>query len=250
MIRSLPILLAVVLLTAPALAGEDERAGRLAQLRADVAELSEQIDLARDDQRARLRALDAQKTDAQLQARRSELRLSELHRFTEERRAALLSEDNTGDALTPVIEAALDDLRVSVRGGLPFRTAERLAALDDLAAKLDQGVLRPQQGAHRTWQAYEDELRLTRENALDRQVISLNDHEVLVEVARVGMLAIYFRTESGVVGHAVQIDGAWSWQTYADSTQIQQVERFFDALEKQIRAGWFELPDLIPEEGA
>ncbi len=244
-----PILLVLLAASSIAMAGDD-RATRLAELRADVADLSEQIDFSTEEHRAELRTLDAQKTDAQLRNRRVEIRLEELQRLTEERRASLMGEDHTGADLVPVIRDALQQLRQSIRAGLPFRTAERLAAVDALEAKLDEGVIRPQQAAHRTWQFYEDELRLTRENALDRQVIQLDGEDLLVDVARVGMMAIYFRTEAGSVGHAVDAQGTWRWQAYEDAAQTDQVEALFDALEKQIRAGWFDLPDLITEDGA
>lgn len=241
---ALPLLLA---LAGPALAQDDARARRLADLRAEVAELSETIELERDDLRARLRAIDAQKADVQVQLRRAELRLTELRKAADERKDALAGEESAGEALTPAIKEGLAELRKVVRSGLPFRVQERLDALDALEAQVDEGVLRPRKAAHRVWQFYEDELRLTRENALDRQLISLEGDELFVEVARIGMLAIYFRTEEGVVGHAVRSGDDWTWTPYTDAGSIEHVEGLFDALEKQIRAGWFELPDLVEE---
>lgn len=246
MTQALPLLLAFVA-GSPALAQDDARARRLADLRAEVAELSETIELERDDLRARLRALDAQKADVQVQLRRAELRLTELRKAADERKDALAGEESAGEALNPVIKDGLAELRKVVRAGLPFRVDERLAALDALEAQVDEGVLRPRKAAHRVWQFYEDELRLTRENALDRQVIELGGEEVFAEVARIGTLAIYFRTEEGVVGRAVRSGEDWTWTPYTDAASIEQVEGLFDALEKQIRAGWFELPDLIEE---
>jgi len=229
-------------------AQQDDRAERLAQLRADVTDLSEQVDLEREEMRARLRALDAQKADAQVQLRRVELRLTELRKAADERKEALAGEENTEDALLEPVREGITLLRGVVSTGLPFRTQERLDALDKLEAQIDEGVLRPQKAAHRVWTFFEDELRLTRENALDRQVITLDGEELLVEVARAGMLAMYFRTEDGRIGHAVRSGTDWTWVTYTDSAKIDAVNAFFDALGKQIRVGWFTLPDLIVEE--
>lgn len=246
--RALPILLALAWAPSASAQETDARASRLADLRAEVAELAEAIELEREDLRARLRALDAQKADVQVQLRRAELRLTELRKAADERKEDLAGEASAGEALKPVVKAGLDDLRKVVRAGLPFRVVERLEALDKLEAQVDEGVLSPRKAAHRTWQFYEDELRLTRENALDRQIIPFEGAESLVEVARVGMLAMYFRTEEGVVGHAVRNGDGWDWVPYTDPAAKEQVDTLFDALGKQIRSGWFELPDLV--EGA
>jgi len=241
--------LAFILALSPLAFGqEDERAARLAELRAEVADLAEEIEMEREDQRGRLRALDAQKADAQVQLRRAELRLTEVQKAMEERREALAGEENSGDALTPVVRDALDQLRSLVRSGLPYRVDERLAALDRLEAQVDEGVLRPQKAAHRVWQFFEDELRLTRENALDRQVIELAGSDTLVQVARVGMLAVYFKAEDGRIGQAVRTDGGWQWVVLDDPADAEHVDAFIDALGKQIRTGWFHLPGLIPSE--
>lgn len=243
--RLLPLLV-LTALALPASAQEtDARARRLADLRAEVAELSESIELEREDLRARLRALDAQKADVQVQLRRSELRLTELRKAVSERSEALAGEETAGGALVPVVKQALGELRTEVRAGLPFRTAERLDALDKLEAQLDAGTLDPRKAAHRTWQFTEDELRLTRENAIDRQVIQLGGADVLAQVARVGMVQIYFRTDDGQVGRAVRASDGWTWTPYTDTAATEQVNGLFDALEKQIRSGWFALPDLV-----
>ncbi len=237
-------LLALSLATPASAQETDARARRLADLRASVAQLSEDIELEREDLRSRLRALDAQKADVQVQLRRAELRLGELRKVARERKESLAGEASAGEALTPVVKDALTDLRTAIRAGLPFRTDERLAALDKLEAQVDEGVLSPRKATHRAWQFYEDELRLTRENAIDRQVIDLNGEQVLCEIARVGMLGLYFRTEEGVVGRAVREGDRWTYTPYTDAESIEQVTSLFDALEKQIRSGWFTLPDL------
>lgn len=244
MLRALLPILALTLASSASAQESDERATRLADLRSEVAELAETIELEREDLRGRLRALDAQKADVQVQLRRAELRLNELRKVADERKESLAGEASAGEALKPIVNEALVDLRKVVRSGLPFRVDERLEALDKLQAQVDEGVLTPRKAAHRAWQFYEDELRLTRENAIDRQILDLQGEQVLAEVARVGMLAIYFRTEEGVVGRAVRDGDGWTWTSYTDAESIEQVNGLFDALEKQIRSGWFELPGL------
>ena len=102
--------------------------------------------------------------------------------------------------------------------------------------------MRPQRAAAQTWQFVEDELRLTRESAMDRQVVPFEGSEHLAEVARIGMIAMYFRTGEGQVGRAVLRDGQWAFEAFASAADIERVDNVFDALTKQIRQGWFELP--------
>ncbi|TNE84873.1 MAG: DUF3450 family protein [Deltaproteobacteria bacterium] len=234
----------LAVLAIPAAHAEDasEYAARLAELRADVASLNEAIEMEKEDQRGQLRGLDAQKAELQAQIRREELRVRQLQEAVAERETLLADDSESADELVPVITATLTALKTSVNEGLPYRVSERLAAIEELETKLADGSLRPQRAAARTWQFVEDELRLTRENTLDRQIIEIDGEDALVEVARVGMVAMYFRTDDGRVGRAVGSAGNWSFETYAKGATSERVEGVFDALTKQIRAGWFELP--------
>ena len=46
----------------------------------------------------------------------------------------------------------------------------------------------------------------------------------------------------GQVGRAVLRDGQWAYEAFASAADIERVDNVFDALTKQIRQGWFELP--------
>ena len=108
----------------------------------------------------------------------------------------------------------------------------------------------PQKASSRLWAFVEDELRLTRENGLYRQTITLASDELLVDVARVGMVAMYFKTDDGRYGRTVNNGGAWSYELVQDKESQKQIEGLFDAFKKNIRVGFFELPNALPEGGA
>ncbi|MCO4745728.1 MAG: DUF3450 family protein [Proteobacteria bacterium] len=217
-------------------------ASQLADLRADVAALNEAIEAEKEGQRGRLRSLDAQKAELEAQIRREELRIRQLRSAVAEREALLADDVEGADTLVPVVLETLAGLRASVKSGLPFRVTERLDALAELERKTQDGTLRPQRAAARTWQFIEDELRLTRETSLDRQVIQLEGEDHLVEIARVGMIALYFRTDAGRVGRAIDGAEGWTFEPITDAATEARVLDVFDALTKQIRSGWFELP--------
>ncbi len=218
------------------------RAEQLAKLRGDVAALQGQLAERKDVLDTQLRALDAQRIDLEVQARREELRAAQVQSDLATQLARTESDAGLEDEVRPALVQGFAALRAQVSGGLPFRVAERIAALDELEAQVARGDLLPTRALGRLWAFAEDELRLTRENVLDRQVVSLPDGDVLSEVARVGMVGLYFRAPDGRVGRAVRADGSWSWEALSDAESRRQIESLFETLRKGIRTGWFELP--------
>lgn len=222
------------------------RAENLARLRAEVEALATEVSLAKEDLRARLRSIDTRVAEAESEIRREEVRLTQLEGEAERTRQLISAQGANADVLVPAVEDGLASMRAVVAGGLPYRVDERLEALAELEAGLEGGSLSAEDAAARLWGLAEDELRLTKENGLDKQVITLEGEELLVQVARLGMVALYFRTEDGRVGRAARgADGAWTWVTLEGAEEQAQLADLFDALDKGIRVGWFELPYAI-----
>jgi hypothetical protein len=235
-----------MLLCRAAVAGDvEEQAVRLASLRAEVDSLSSALEMEKDDLRSRLRAVEAQKVDLEVQIRREELRMERL--IAEEvSRMALLEQDGVEDDLTPAVKEGIALLHGTVTAGLPYQRPARLSALADLETRLSDSTLSPEQVAARLWAFAEDERRLTRENALSRQVLALADGEVLADVARLGMVAMYYRTPDGGYGQAVQRGSDWQLEPVSDAAEVEQLAALFDALTRGIHVGWFTLPRPLP----
>ena len=236
-------------LTGSALAQDDlgSRAENLARLRGDVEALSTEVELAKEDLRARLRSIDTRVAEAESEIRREEVRLTQLEGDAERTRQLISSQGANADVLTPAVRDGIVALRGAVEGGLPYRTEERLAAIAEIEAGLDGGTVSAEDAGARLWGLSEDELRLTKENGLDKQVIVLDGQEMLVQVARIGMVALYFQTEDGRMGFAQKSGGAWTWVMVTKTEEQAQVADLFDALNKGIRVGWFELPYALTE---
>ena len=243
-----PFVAAVIMLGVGAVAHADptDRAERLAALRAEVETLGHTLTLEQAELAARLQTLALSRSELEVAIRQDELQLAQLQLEID----ALRAEDAGDDGAPLLAEAARDGiarLRPLVVSGLPYRVPERLAALDELAAGLDSGAVAPHRAVGRLWQTWEDELRLGAENAIDRQTIRLGGDEVLVDVARVGRVALFFRTADGRVGWAERSGDGWGWTLASDREGRGQVLALFDALDKQIRVGAFTLPDAFPE---
>lgn len=229
----------------------DSRAAELARLRREVETLSHELQLDKEELRARLKATEAQKLEIEVQLRREELRLAQIEGEAASRVTELSAHTGEASDLGPALQASIRLIWAEVEAGLPFRSAERLAELDRLDNDLKQGVVTPEAASARLWAFVEDELRLSRENALDRQIVALPEGEVLAEVARLGMVALYFRTDGGVVGAARRqagqsgdgSGGAWTWVVFTDRDQQKAVEHLFEKLRHGVRSGAFTLPN-------
>ena len=220
---------------------------QLAELREEVSALSQALADGRDTHRAELRSISTQQADVDLQVRRETLRLEQLKLAIASKQALVEEESARSEALIAPLNDGMDRLETLIAEGIPYRTQDRLDAVDTLRTQLDAKTLNPQEATSRLWQALEDELRLTRENILDRQVIELRGEDQLVEVARLGMVALYYRTEEGEVGRALTTGSGYSFIPYDTPEESAQVMALFDALKKQIRTGFFTLPNPLPE---
>lgn len=245
--RARVLALALLMSAGVAHAGNvQQQAEQLAQLRAEVEGLSEQLQADKDDSRGRLRAIEAQKVELEVQIRRQELRLERLLDEERRQRELLAEAEGGGSDLGGTVTGAIAALRGEVAAGLPFKQDQRLAAIDELQGKLDDETMTAEQVAARVWAFAEDERRLTRENTLDRQVIQYGGEEVLVDIVRIGMVALYWRAPDGTVGRAARQGGAWTY-TPMTGAEGEAVLDLFDTMGKGIRTGWFSLPGLAAE---
>ncbi len=228
----------------PAIAqgGADPLAERLIQLRGEVEQINGELELLREEQRTVLAGLNAQRAELAASVDRQQLLAREAAAKLAEAEARAAEAGASGDALTPLLLAAVDALSASVRAGLPFKIEERLAELDGFRTQLGNGSLSPARGVNRLWAFYEDEFRLTRENGLHSQTLQVGDERVLADVAKLGAMALYFRTQDGRYGRAERAGTGWRFVELTDRADQQRVVALFDALRKQIRSGWFELP--------
>ncbi|MEZ4266398.1 MAG: DUF3450 family protein [Myxococcota bacterium] len=226
---------------APSLAAE------LARLRTEVETLSGSIQGELDDRRMRLRGLQAQRTELELELQRESMRLTQAQTRIDAQRAAVAEATAARDAVGPAVRAAILTIKQAVSTGLPYRTAERAAELTSLTERLDDKLLTPAAVLARLWERVEDELRLARQSGLDRQVIAVEGVEALADVIHVGMVMLYFRLADGRSGRAVREGLGWRYQVLSAEVDKAQLAALFDAFGKRLRTGYFELPTALPD---
>ena len=57
---------------------------------------------------------------------------------------------------------------------------------------------------------------------------------------------MYFRTRDLQYGRAVETGAGWRFELLDSAADQERVARLFDSLRKQIRQGYFELPNALP----
>jgi hypothetical protein len=237
---------AVALAAAPAFSGElAPLAARLAQLRSEVETLSAQISERSQDAQDRTRSFTRQRQELELELLRERARVERLRAQLAQRRQEIAAQASDEQELSPLFDRSAARVRAYLTASLPFRTAERLAELDKIEEQVRTGLLRHPQALMRLWSLVEDELRMTRESGLYRQAIVLDGTERLADVARLGTVALYFQTSDQRSGYAVRDKGAWVYRELTDKRDRGQVGALFDAFKKQLRVGFFELPNAL-----
>ena len=167
--------------------------------RSRVEELNNNLQSRKSLYEARIRAAQARLADLEASIQRQELSNAELNNQIE-----------SAGPVAPTIDeqeqrrrlGIIDRLRKQIAASLNFKRAERLKALNSFAddprmLTSDAGVFYP-----RLWTLMDDELRMQKDTGIFREVITIGGKDKLSEAARIGLLAMYFRTlegESGIV---------------------------------------------------
>jgi hypothetical protein len=224
----------------------DTLASRLVQMRGQVDELQTELALSRDEHKNRMAFLTAQLTELEATRDREALRLQQLETELEKMRLDVAAAGDSSSVLQPVLLDQLSRLREQVSKGFPFKRGERLDELEEIETQLSGGVLTSQRAFNRLWAFVEDEMRISRENAIYSQSIELDGTNVLVDIAKLGNTMMYFRTRDLKYGRAVDSANGWRFELLAEPADQERTARLFDALRKQIRQGYFELPNALP----
>lgn len=215
----------------------------LMSMRGEVEELQSQLDMEKQSHKTRMDALSSQMSDLSVENQRQTVAIEKLQQALAKYERATAEAKSGEESLLPVVLTAVDDLKQSIQGGLPFKIEERLSELSNLRSQLETRVLDPKKAANRIWAFIEDEIRLTRENGVYSQTIDLGGEKRLVEVAKLGTVFLYFQSSDNRFGQAVKQSGEWRFAELKDPKEKERISVLFDSLKKQIRQGYFELPN-------
>ena len=216
-----------------------QQAQSISKLRTEVSLLEEDIRDVRSDLQSQLRTREAQRSDLALQLRRQKTMNQDI-----QARIAKLQEQRVPQAGEVEIDAVLLEmaaqLKDDIRSSIPYRHQERLKSVDEVLLARESNKLSAMQAATRLWAVAEDEDRLNREHQLDSLTINVGGKDMLVDIVRLGMMAMFYQSSDGKIG-------VWSpksgWVSYSE--RLQDFEILFRQFRKGIRAGKFSIPLIL-----
>ena len=230
-------------------ADENERISRLTQqlieLRGSVNDLASQLDLNHESHKQTIRSLMTQKSQAESSVRQEKLSLDKLDESLEQQKLEIQNLSSGTEEIKVAVLDGGNKLIRRIESGIPFKIAERKSAVEDLMQRVRSSVVSPNRAANELWALYEDEIRLTSENGIYRQTLSIDDNEVLADIARIGSMMMFFKLDDQRYGFFKKNGAGWSAQMAANDQASKQIADLFDALQKQIRSGNFTLPNTL-----
>jgi len=227
----------------------DELVDRIVELRGDVDDLDAKLESLKQQQKSEMSALKRKEGQLKSKKENQQLRIDKLEEKLAETRKQIDKAGVATQQLEPMLRDAIAAARDYVQTSLPFKRDERLAAIDKIERQFENGALEAPRVANRLWSFYADEIRLTGETGMFRQPIQVGGEERLADVVRLGMMMLYFRTDDERYGYAVRNGDGWQFR-YAEGSQARErIARLFDAQRKQIRTGFFRLPNPSAAQG-
>ncbi len=222
-------------------------ADRLIELRGQVETLNDDIEARQQQHRNRMTSMAQRRAELDGQVQRQELESKKLRRQLAEVRSRAEQIDQASKALRPTALQTTETLQAYVSASLPFTREQRLAEVQDIRKQLEKGDMSTPRALNQLWSFVEDELRLSRGSGIFRQTIPLGGQEQLADVVRIGLVMLFFRTGDGGFGYAQQGAKGWTFTTVS-GPDTKLVSELFAAFERQVRSGYFDLPNPLQGE--
>lgn len=250
-ISLISLALATTLMSTNLLASNDEDMVKsIMKLRADVESLYTQIDENKDAYKASMKSLALQNADSDAQINRKITSIKLLELDLEKIKVQIANTSTSNVVLKPLIEELIVALETNIIEGIPFKVQERLSALRKIQNDLDEGLVTGERALALLWSSYDDNIRLTKEIGLFKQNIELDSINILADVAKIGTVMLFFKTPDNRVGYITEDELTnYIAKIATNEDDIKEILSLFDALNKQIRTGFFTLPNALVLQG-
>jgi len=243
--KIISITLALLLTSTVISANSDKMAESLMKLRAQVEQLDSQIDDEKDAYKASMKSLSIQKSELEAMVSREELKIKQINKELNSVKTKITKASKNSQGLNPIVNDAIDNLIAMIKSSIPFKTNDRIDSVQKIKEQLSSSLITPQKALSYVYNSYADEIRMTKENGIFKQTIHLNNKNKLVEVARIGTAMMFFKTPNNEVGYVTKDDNTWTYKEELNKEKQDQILNIFDAFKKQIRTGYFTLPNAL-----
>ncbi len=214
----------------------------LIELRGQVEDLQAEMQILKAEHTQSMSYLNTRKTELAANIDRKQLQIKQAQAEVVNLQENIKSLGLDSEQMIPDVLQMAERVKGVIDSGIPFKHQERTSVVDGIMRDLNGRKASAQGAVNRLWAFLEDEMRLTRENAIYSQTINLNGEQVLVDVAKLGTVMMYFKTRDDRYGQAINNNNSWQYQLLDGDQETKAVATLFDSLKKQIRQGYFNLP--------
>jgi len=215
------------------------------KLRGDVEGLYTQIDENKDNYKSQMKSYAMQVADNEAQINRKETALKVANAESKKIEEQIAKKGASTNDLKPMLTVAIDNLEKIVKSGIPFKIEERVADLEKIKTDLKSGNITQEKSLSLVWASYDDTLRMTKEIGMFKQQIQIGEDQKLAKVAKIGTAMMFFITPDDQVGYVKNNGTDYTYVVASDDVSMKQIHTLFDALQKQIRTGYFNLPNAL-----
>jgi len=248
--KTIGIALSALLTTTTLLANSDNMAESLMKLRAQIEQLDTQIDDEKDAYKASMKSFTMQKSELEAMVSREELKIKQIQKELAKVQEQIKKNSKNSEGLKPLVLNAADNLIAYIQTTIPFKTNDRVNTVTQIKDQLNANLLTPQKALSMVYNSYADELRMTKENGIFKQTIKLDGENKLAEIARVGTMMMFFKTPNDEVGYVTKENNTWTYKQELNKEKQDEIFNIFDAFKKQIRTGYFTLPNALVQSEA
>jgi predicted lipase len=220
------------------------------KLRGEVEGLYTQIDANKESYKSQMKSFAVQIADNESQVNRKETATKVANAEAQKLQEQVMQKGAITSDLKPMLTVAIDNLETVIKNGMPFKTSERVAELQKIKTDLASNSITQEKALSLVWASYDDTLRMTKEIGMFKQLIEVNNEQKMAKVAKIGTAMMFFMTPDEEIGYVKNDGGAYSFVLAEDETSKEQIVALFDALQKQIRTGYFSLPNALIVAGA
>ncbi len=227
------------------MANSDNMAESLMKLRAEVEQLDSSIADEKDTFKGSMKSFRLQKNDLEAMVAREDLRMKQLTAEMGKVKKEVQEAGKNSVGLKPLVLEALARLQARIQTQIPFKTSDRIDDVTRIEEQLKKDEITAQKALALTWNSYGDAIRMSKENGIFKQTIELNGQDRLADVARIGTMMMFFMTPNDEVGYVVKDQQGWQYKQAINKEEMDQINVLFDAFKKQIRTGYFTLPNAL-----
>lgn len=225
-----------------AFASEVDLSNKIIQLRMEVNTMSEELKSESELLKSRIQTLALEKIDLDSKIRRQKINLKNANLKLSEVKD---NSDHIEKNFSKEIVQFLNDESIRIQKSIPYKKTERI----NYVQTLKKDYLSDKNSEIKTlqliWTHVEDELQLAKGISIDKDILEIDGKSTLVEVAKVGMVMMFYKTPDGKLGFIKFDQSKWMPTLFEDTSSKNLVNLFFENLRKQIKIGFFTLP-MVP----